>query len=196
MTSSSPSFDRRRTVAAGFTIVELMVAAGLSGLILTGVLSANLHMLRSGLRMSNYTEIDSQVHRAFDQFGRDAKQAVDLKWNSSSDITFTIPASDTTMKQVTYAWSSANGTFYRVPGADSSAQTGRAVLVSGIPATIQGAAGFAFSRFDGNGTAATTDGATRLLTVKLSVTRSAGMMAATTETGISATFALRNKASF
>lgn len=196
MTFLSPSSKHGKRGRAGFTLVEVTVAASLTGMILVGILSTSLHMIRSGLRMNNYTEIDRQVRRAFDTLGRDLKQAVDITWNASNDITLTVPTSDTTMANVTYAWSSTDGTFYRVAGSDSKVTSGRTILVRGIPTQAQGAAGLIFTRYGVDGTAATTNDTTRIVTVTLSVARSAKMLNTTTETGLSATFALRNKASF
>ncbi len=196
MTCFLPNSNSGKIGAAGFTVLELMVAASLSGMILLGILSTSLHMTRSGLRIDNYTEIDKQVRRAFDVLGRDLKQAVDITWHASNDITLTIPTSDTTMANVTYAWSATDGTFYRVAGSDSTVMNGRTILLRGIPAQAQGAAGLVFTRFGTDGTAATINETTRIITVTLSVARSARMLNTTTATGFSATFALRNKASF
>ena len=78
-----------------------------------------------------------------------------------------------------------------------SAETvGRLELVRGIPAQAGGRAGLVFARFDRTGAAATTDDATRIITVTLTVVRGANTLAKTTQSGVSATFALRNKSSF
>lgn len=172
-----------------------MVAVGLSGIILTGIVSANLHMIQSGLRMTNFTDSEIRTHRAFDQLGRDLKGAVDLTWNSATDITLTIPVSDTTMTQVTYAWSANDGIFYRVAGANSAVTTGRTILLKGNPTS--GRSFTIFSRLDGDGVATSSDDTTRIVSVKLPVKKGFGpTVAATTETNMAATFTLRNKASF
>lgn len=181
--------------AAGFTLVEILVAASLGLVVLAGVLTANLQIMRSGVRITQYSEMETQVRRALDTLGHDLKEALDLKWNSESDITLTIPTSDTTSAQVTYAWTAASESFYRVAGASSAATTGRLELVRGIPALPGGGAGLTFSRFDRDGATATTDAATKRISVTMTVTRSARTAATTSENTVSATFTLRNKPS-
>jgi prepilin-type N-terminal cleavage/methylation domain-containing protein len=182
--------DSRRKHAA-FTLTELMVVAAVSGLLLLGVLSTNLHLWRTGARITHYAEMESQVRRALDQLGRDLKNATAVKWNGASDLTLTLPSLAGTTSQVTYAWTAAAQSFYLVTGADSAGTAGRIVLVPGVPAQAGGAAGLTFARFDRDGNAATTDLGTKMIQVNL-VPRRETTGAAATEI-ISATFTLRNK---
>lgn len=179
--------------AAGFTLVEVLVAVTISVFILAGVLTANLQIMRSGVRIAQYAEMDTQVRRALDYLGRDLRAASAIKWNGESDLTLTIPASGGTTAQVTYAWTAASGTFYRVAGASSSATVGRLELVRGIASLPNGSAGLTFARFDHNGVAATTDADTKRITVTMTVGRSAPTAVATTGTPVCASFALRSK---
>jgi prepilin-type N-terminal cleavage/methylation domain-containing protein len=180
--------DRRR----GFTLTEVMVAATLSLIVLAGVLSANLQVIRGGMRIGQYVEMETQVRRALDTLGRDLKSASAIKWNSASDITLTIPAGNGSTSQVTYAWTSASETFFRVAGASSATVVGRLELIRGIPTQAGGAAGVTFARYDRDGVAATTDAATKSIQITLRARRSARTAVDTTET-VSATFALRSK---
>lgn len=180
--------DRR-----GFTLVELMIAATLAAFVLTGVLTTYLQLMRSGVRITQYAEMSSQVRRGLERMAGDVRSANAIRWNSSSDITLTIPALDGTTRQVTYAWTSATQSFFLVPGADSAATTGRVILVRGIPPLAGGAAGVTFARFDRTGAAATTDAATKSVQVSLNVVRSARSAANSTHTAVSAIFILRNK---
>ncbi|MDD2764754.1 MAG: prepilin-type N-terminal cleavage/methylation domain-containing protein [Opitutaceae bacterium] len=177
----------------GFTLVELMVAALLSGLVLTGVLTATLQLMRSGVRITQYAEMSTQVRRSLEQLGHDLKIASAIKWNNASDITLTLPTSGGSTTQVTYAWTSATQSLFSVPGADSTVTTGRLFLVRGIPALADGSAGVTFARFDRDGNAATTDLATKRVQVILNVVRQTGQTATATDTAVSASFILRNK---
>lgn len=179
--------------ARGFTLVEFMVAAVLGGLVLTGVLTTNLQLMRSGVRLTQYAEMSAQNRRGLEQLGVDLKNASAIKWNGASDITLTIPTAAGSTRQVTYAWTSATQGLIQVPGTDSTVLTGRVVLVSGIPAFADGTAGVKFSRFDRDGVAATTDAATKQVQVIMNVTRQARTAAASTDTAVSAAFILRNK---
>jgi Tfp pilus assembly protein PilW len=181
--------------APGFTLVEVMVAASLSVFVLAGVLTANLQIIRSGVRITQYAEMESQVRRALDYLGRDLKEALNITWNGESDITLTIPTSDTTSTQVTYAWTAASQSFFRVAGASSAVIAGRLELVRGIPPLTDGSAGVKFARFNRDGAAATTNGATKSVAVTMTVTRNAQTVTAASQNAASATFTMRNKPS-
>lgn len=187
--SISTAHERSR----GFTLVELMMAALLAGIVLTGVITTNLQLLRSGVRVTQYAEMSSQVRRAVGQLEGDLKSASAITWNNGSDITLTIPTTAGGTRQVTYAWTSATQSFFLVPGASSAVTAGRVVLVSGIPTRADGSAGVAFARYDRDGNAASTDAATKRVQVSMNVVRSARTAANTTDTAVSAIFILRNK---
>lgn len=177
----------------GFTIVELMVAALIGGLVLTGVLTTNLQLMRSGVRLTQYAEMSTQIRRGLEPLGVDLKSASAIKWNSASDITLTIPTVDGSTRQVTYAWTGATQSLFQVPGTDSSVTAGRVYLVKGVPSFSDGTAGVKFTRFDRDGAIATTDLATKRVQVILNVVRSAHTAAKSTDTAVSAGFILRNK---
>lgn len=185
--------DSADRAGGGFTLVELMVAATLGALVLTGVLATNLELLRSGVRVTQYAEMSAQVRRGFQQLEVDLKSASAITWKSASDITLTIPTSDGSTRQVTYAWSSSTQDFFLVPGASSAATTGRVNLVKGIPALPDGSAGVIFARYNRDGATATTDAATKSVQVSLYVLRTSPQTRSTTDTAVSARFILRNK---
>ena len=189
--STSP--ERAAGAARGFTLIELMVAAVLGGLVLTGVLTTNLQLMRSGVRVTQYAEMSSQVRRGIEQLAVDLKSASAITWNGASDITLTIPALDGSTRQVTYAWTSASQSFFRVPGASSAVTVGRIYLVNGIPSLADGSAGLIFARYDRDGAAATTDAATKKVQVRMNAVRTARTAATSTDTTVSAIFVLRNK---
>ncbi|MBI3885626.1 MAG: prepilin-type N-terminal cleavage/methylation domain-containing protein [Opitutae bacterium] len=193
MSISTTTRDRRAGCQCGFTLVEAMVAALLGGLVLFGVLSTNLQLMKSGVRMTQYAEMNSQVGRGLDQLGHDLKSASDVALNSASDLTITITDAAGTTTQVTYAWTSASQSFFRVAGTDSTVTTGRTVLVTGIPALANGSPGVSFARFDRDGVAATTNAATKRIQVLMNITRTAVTTVATNDSAVSATFVLRNK---
>lgn len=182
-----------RDRARGFTLVELLVAATLSGLVLAGVATTALQIARGGVRMNQYAEMGTQARRGIEQLEGDLKSASAITWNNASDITLTIPTTGGSTRQVTYAWTGATQAFFLVPGASSAATAGRVVLIRDLPARADGSAGLVFSRYDLAGSAAPTDAATKSLQVTVYVARSARGMANTTDTAVSAIFVLRNK---
>jgi prepilin-type N-terminal cleavage/methylation domain-containing protein len=188
MADSTPTSRTRLDRAGGrraFTLVELLVAVGLSGLVLTGVLKASLHIMRSGVRLTHYAEMNTQVRRAFEQLAIDVKAASAFTYNSANDITVTVAESDGTSSQFTYAWNSSTLIFYRVAGASSAATTGRVQLMTGVSA-------LSFSRLTTTGSAASTDNATKSLKIAITVARTATGAARSTSTAAT-TFTLRNK---
>jgi len=177
----------------GFTLVEVMVAVTLSGFILAGVLTTNLQLMRSGVRITQYAEMETQIHRGLESLGNDLKIARDIVWNNASDITLTIPNSAGATSQVTYAWSSTTRNFFRVPGASSATTAGRLFLIQNIPPLTDGAAGLTFARFDRDGNAATTNLATKRIQVTMTLRRQVQGTAATSANSVSASFIMRNK---
>ena len=182
-----------RERARGFTLVELLVAATLSGLVLAGVAATALQIMRSGVRVNQYAEMSTQVRRGLEQLEGDLRSASAITWNNASDITLTVPTPGGATRQVTYAWTGAAQAFYLVPGTSSAATAGRVILIRDLPARPNGSAGLVFNRYDLAGNAATTDAATKSLQVTVYAVRSARGMANTTDTAVSAIFVLRNK---
>ncbi len=193
MTSMRANHSVARQRSGGFTLVEVLVAVTISVFVLGGVLAANLQIMRGGVRLSHYVEMDSQVRRALEFLSRDLKAATAITWNGSSDLTLTLPVSGGGTTQVTYAWTSASGTFFRVAGASSATLVGRLELVRGIPTLSDGSAGLTFARFDRDGVATTTNAATKSIQVNMTVGRSARGAGAGSTTMVSATYTLRAK---
>lgn len=195
MTISTRRTERPRG-PRGFTLVEVMVAAGLSTLVLAGVLSAFLFIGRTGFSASGYSEMEAQVRRGFDTFANDARMASDIRWNGSQSVTLTLPTVTNATRQVTYAYDPAAAgptaqCFYRQAGAADSAAP-RRILVRGV------AADFSFARYklaqDGvTDNAAANDLETKLVQINLRVARAGMTVGATTQSARSARYLLRNK---
>ncbi len=79
-----PVHRRRRSA---FTLMELMIAAGLSSLVLAAVISLTLFGTRSSMAIVNYTDLDSKSRYALDVIGREIRQAnavIAIQTNASS----------------------------------------------------------------------------------------------------------------
>ncbi|SDS66371.1 prepilin-type N-terminal cleavage/methylation domain-containing protein [Opitutus sp. GAS368] len=200
MTISTPRTDSRpaglatpkrapRAREGGFTLVEVLIAATLSTLVLAGVLSAFLFLARTSFRSSGYSEMEAEVRRGLDIFARDTRNATDVHWNSAQSITLTVGG-----LPVTYAYDSdpASGTygsFYRL--ADSTGQS-RTVLVHSV------APDFVFNRYKleqpgVSDNTAGNDSETKLLQLTLRAVRTNVATTGASNAATSARFMLRNK---
>lgn len=194
MTISTPPTNRRRR--RGFTLVEVLIAASLSTVVLAGVMSAFLLVGKTGYAASNYSEMETQTRRALDIFGSDVRKAVDIRWNSAQSITLSVATSTNATTLVTYAYdtdpaSATYGCFYRVLG-DAASTLPRRKLVTGV------ASDFAFQRFkleqsDVADNTATTDLETKQIQLNLRATRTGNTTVAANQAALSARYILRNK---
>lgn len=189
MTTITPSPIRnpaRHRRAAGFSLVEIIIGAGLSAFILAGTLSTFLFLGRSSANIQNYADMESQARRALEIFSHDARQAGAIIWTSSIQITITVDAAS-----VVYAYSAVSGSFTRT---DAS---GTRTLITGItPGT------FTFRPYNLSGVplplttpdelaAAGTN--TKQLQLSLETERSQQTAVTATNAVLSARFILRNK---
>jgi prepilin-type N-terminal cleavage/methylation domain-containing protein len=186
---------RKKRLRRGFTLVEVLIAMALSIIILGGVLSTFLLMVRSGMRASNYSMMEAQTRRAFEQLGIDARMAngfsAVFSGGSITSFTLTIPdVNQANNDSVTYGYDTSDGTnkkIYRVPGANPAATTGRVDLISKVDAMD-------FLRYDATGTlipSGTTTGV-KHVQISVSVKRSAVGVSASTQVIRSSAFTLRN----
>lgn len=188
----APASGRR----AGFTLVEVMVSAAISGFIMTGVLAAFVMIGRSGFLASSYSELQSETRRALDIFGEDARKATEIRWNNSQSITLYVATSTNATVATTYAYDTDRRSrtyqcFYRVLGEDGSTQP-RRILVRQV------ASDFAFQRYklERSGVtdnAATSNLETKQIQVTLRASRVGAMAVAANQNALSARYILRNK---
>lgn len=169
-----------------------MIAAGLSGFVLTAILSAFLMLGRSGYNASSYCTMEAEARRALESFSQEARLAKNIVWNSANSVTLTVLTSTTTY-DVTYAYdTSTSGStakcFYRVLGGASSSAT-RLVLVRNV-------SDFAFRRYkvvNGVDYSAANNLETKQIQITLRATRSGVTTVDATNAVLSARVVLRNK---
>lgn len=182
-TSTIPSSRRRR---AGFSLVEVLVASTLSAIVLAGVMSTFLMLGRSGANVANYSVMESQSRRALEELSQDIRMASDVTWNGTTSITLLVPNNYTsTSNRVTYAYDSATGVFYRMPGI-ASATNARTTLISNV-------ATFSYARFDRLDNPSTADATTKRVQLSMIVRSTTRTVAAATNNILSASYILRNK---
>ena len=98
----------RAGLAAGFTLVEMMVGMALGSLLLLGVASMYLFSLRSFTSMSNYTELNSRNRHASDIVTRDIRSASGLTSATSRQLVLRFGGAD-----LTYNYDQDAGTLTR-----------------------------------------------------------------------------------
>jgi prepilin-type N-terminal cleavage/methylation domain-containing protein len=186
-----PRSGRRR----GFTLVELMIAASLSTIILVGVLSTALMITRSGYLLVNYIDMEKQARHALETFAVDARITESVQWTRAADtapltaITLIQPSGGAT---ITYTYNPAAQTLVRS-------------TPSGSPTTlITGIQSFSFTAYkykNASGPepiASTTNltqmaNETKMVQLSLSALRTRSVLADATNTVVSARFVLRNR---
>lgn len=188
-TTRSPGPEAQRSrhlgAASGFTLVEVMIGAALSTVILAAVLTSYLFIIRSGANLVNYSSMEAQARSALELFAEDTRQASAITWNSANSVTLVVNSA-----AVVYEYDTSSNTFFRRTAGDTRA------LLTGITAfqykayNINGAEITDF----GSSTALTAAGkSTKQLQVSLSVARSTQTVVRATNVVLSARFILRNK---
>lgn len=99
----------RRT---GFTLVELLISLSLSTAIMAGVLTTFVSLTRTSLRLGNYDSMESEARKGLELFGRDARMASAIVWDSATDISLTVPTAGSN-ETYRYVYSTSARTFTR-----------------------------------------------------------------------------------
>jgi prepilin-type N-terminal cleavage/methylation domain-containing protein len=98
----------RKSLAAGFTLVELMVGIALGSLLLLVVASVYLFSLKSFTSMSNYAALSARNRYASDIITRDIRSALRVTSATSEQLVLRLGSND-----VTYSYDDAAGTLTR-----------------------------------------------------------------------------------
>ncbi len=93
---------------AGWTLVEMMVSVGIGMLVLGGVCTVYVFMLRNLDATANYEELDRQSRNAVDMMSRDIRQAAAMTSYSTNSVSFV--NQDGTLLQ--YTWDTTNKLTY------------------------------------------------------------------------------------
>lgn len=201
MTTITPPLPRSLDAPAarsrrGFTLVEVLISAGLVGFILTGVMTTFLFLGRSGANLQNYNDMESQARKALELFAQDTRQASSITWTSNNELTLVVDSTN-----ITYRYASERFTRNGV------------VLLSGVVAPVARTSETDttctpfFRAYDINGNqikaieyaspSATVRAAagksTKQLQISLEASRTTRTVARATNLVLSARFVLRNK---
>lgn len=201
MTTITPPLPRSLDASAararrGFTLVEVLISAGLVGFILTGVMTTFLFLGRSGANLQNYNDMESQARKALELFAQDTRQASSITWTSNNELTLVVDSANITYRYASEQFT-RNGVvllsgviapiartsetdttctpFFRAY--DINGQQIKAIEYASPSATVRAAAGKS----------------TKQLQISLEASRTTRTVARATNLVLSARFVLRNK---
>ncbi len=79
---------RRSRRTLGMTLVEMMIAVGIGGIVMAALASLSFYTARSMAAMSNYADLDRQSRNALDQMTLKIRSADRLTAFSAQEVTF------------------------------------------------------------------------------------------------------------
>jgi type II secretory pathway pseudopilin PulG len=108
---------RRRPRSAALTLVEVLVAVTLLGLLMTAVLSSYVFLLRGQQSLAHYTTMNADARDLLEILSRDLKSAVGVTDFTPTRLTLVVPQ-DTAgaTAEVTYDYDPIGGVFTREAG--------------------------------------------------------------------------------
>jgi type II secretory pathway component PulJ len=107
-----PCASRRRPGA--FTLTELLVSMGISGIVLVAVASMTLYTGRSFATIANYVDLDNRSRTALDILTRDIRQVNNVDRFNSNSVTFI----DWDSAELTFTYDPQRHTLTRFKGND------------------------------------------------------------------------------
>lgn len=159
---------------------------------MSGVLGAFLFFGRTGVAISHYQAMETELRRGLELFSEDVRMATDIQWGGPWQVTLEVPGGQSASRPVTYFFEpasdgAATGSLYRM-GEDGR----RERLVGDVSSD------FAFQRYKLEqpgrpDNTATSDLETKQLQLSLRTLRTTPGGPASTQAAISARYILRNK---
>src|SRR5947207_10101793 len=106
-TTSRPNNHKARR--AGMTLVEMLIAIGISGIVFAAVGTMIFFSGRSYAAMANYVDLDNKSRKALDQMTKDLRQV-----NGVTSIGTNTVSGQTVTNQLVVAGTEADGTAYTI----------------------------------------------------------------------------------
>lgn len=170
----------RRDPRAGLSLVEVLIATTLLGILMTAVMSSFVFMLRGQTSLANYATMNADSRKLLELLSRDAKSATTVTNFTTTSITFTVPQNTSGATQdVTYEYDAAARSFVREAGGVTT------TLATGVDS-------FVFRYFNSNNVATTSLAELKQVQLSLRLVRSIAF-AYSSQYVISAQYTLRAK---
>lgn len=99
----------------GFTLVEVMITLTLTVMIISGLTSSYMFMIKSSVSVGNYADMNSQSRIGLEKFGRDVRMASAVYTMTSSLLDIDV-STTTVTKRVIYQYDSGNKQFLQIVG--------------------------------------------------------------------------------
>jgi Tfp pilus assembly protein PilW len=171
-------------------LVELLVGATLSAMVMAAVLSSYIYMAKSLARLANQQTLETEARRTLATFTQDVQVATGISGTpSSTSVTLTI-ATATGSTTVAYTYDSTAGTLTRTPAGGTALILLRNITSGGITFSFYDGAGNAYGSY--------TNYLTGIKQLTLQISTQAGVAANGSQTRIyqisSSRLVLRNRA--
>lgn len=92
------------------TLIEFMIAVGISSLVLAAVLFISLFGFRSFGAMANYTELDNRSRNSLDLMSRDIREAAQVADLKNTGNTRYLVLTNSTGQRIQYTWDASSQT--------------------------------------------------------------------------------------
>jgi len=185
------SYSVMRSDRRGYTLVELLVATSLLGIVMVSMVGTFIVFAAGSKGVAAYTEMSQQSRKALELFARDIRAAEDVTTATQYDLLVKIPENDYYGGgTVQYSFDQDFGIYSRIVRDKRDVVTSNVILLDGVEQ-------FTFGFYDPLGTALDKSQASLLLSVK-SVQIDAEMVRTVSRTEatdyiISARFMMRNR---
>ena len=104
---------KKRSKRGAFTVVELMLAITIGGIVLAGAATSVNMWARSSMAVGNYADMSGSCRRALDIFATDVRMANGVTVSTASTFTFSAFDSGTSSVIVSYVFDDTSDTLTR-----------------------------------------------------------------------------------
>lgn len=191
--SSPPAGRRRLASRRGFSLVEMLLAAGIAGLVLAASTGSLLFIARGAAGVGNYHDMNMRSRFMLDKFASDARMAVDVNAASATEVSLDVYNGSGGLDTVVYTYDAATEVFSRVLYPDRDMTAGESDVILSNVKSLE----FTYFNMIYNSTTKVLQEATNLLEIKEiqleALMEQSALNTLNTNQIISARYMMRNK---